>query len=124
MAAGSMVITEISHGTVKKIKAAWTASTGDTGTVSGVTTKEYDGRIIGVITVPGTGDDAPDADYDIALNDSDGVDVALGAVANRHTSNTEYVAEASMAGVAHSPLTIAVTAAGSGNKGTAYIFVR
>lgn len=124
MAAGTMTITETVVGTVKKIKAAWTASTGDTGSVSGTTTNAYDGRIIGVITVPGTGDDKPDDNYDVALNDSDGVDVALGALANRDETNTEFVAEASMAGVARSKLTIAVTTAGSGNKGTTYVFIR
>lgn len=124
MAAGSMTITEYMSGTVKKIKAVWTASTGDAGNVSGTTTNMFDGRIIGAITVPGTGADQPDDNYDIALNDADGVDVALGALANRDETNTEFVAEASMAGVARSKLTIAVTNAGSGLKGTVSIFIR
>lgn len=122
---GTMTITEQVTGTVKKIKAAWTAGTEDyAGAASGTTTLRYDGRIIGVTTVPGTAGDAPDDNYDIALNDEDGVDVALGALANRATATTQYVAEASMAGVAKSKLTIAVTAAGSANKGTVYIFIR
>lgn len=124
MAAGSMTITETRHGSVKKIKAAWTASTGDTGTVSGTTTYPYDGRLIGAITIPGTAGDAPDPNYDIAVTDSDSVDIALGALADRHTSNTEYVTEANMAGVPGCTLTIAVTNAGSGNKGTLYLYIR
>lgn len=124
MAAGSMTITENRSGTIKKIKAAWTASTGDTGTVSGTTTYTYSGRLLGAITVPGTGGDAPDDNYNIAINDSDSVDVALGALLLRDTANTEFRAEASMAAVANSTLTIAVTAAGSGNKGTVYLFIR
>mgnify|MGYP001305571807 CR=1 FL=1 len=123
MAGSAMTFTEITHGTIKKIKAEWTADSA-TGAVNGTTTNQYDGRIIGAITVPGTGGDAPDPNYGIAVNDSDGVDVALNALLNRHTSNTEYVAEASMAGVAHSKLTIAVTAAGNSNKGTLYLFIR
>ena len=122
MAAGSMTITEKVSGTIKKIKATWVASTGDAGTVSGTTTNRYDGRIIGVCTVPNA--NAPDDNYDIALNDTDGVDVALNALLNRDTANTEYVAEASMAGIAKSTITIAVTAAGSGNEGTIYIYIR
>jgi len=123
MAGSKMTFTEITHGTIKKIKAEWTSDS-VTGAVNGTTTNQYDGRIIGAITVPGAAGDAPDPNYDIAVNDSDGVDVALNALLNRHTSNTEYVAEASMAGVAHSKLTIAVSAAGASNKGALYLFIR
>ena len=122
MAGSAMVFTEIRHTTVKKIKAAWT-SDDTTGAVSGETSYPYDGKLLGAITVP-DGTAAPSADYDIAINDDDSVDVALGALADRHTSNTEYVAEASMAGVANSKLTIAVTAAGNSKKGTVYLFIR
>ena len=122
MAGSAMVFTEITHGTIKKIKAAWT-SDDTTGAVSGTTTSVYFGRLCGAITVP-DGVAAPTVDYDIAVNDNDSVDVALGALANRHNANTEYVAEASMAGVAHSKLTIAVTAAGNSKKGTVYLFIR
>jgi len=117
-----MTFTEITHGTIKKIKAAWTSDSA-TGAVSGTTTNSYDGRILGAITVP-DGVAAPTDDYDIAVNDSDGVDVALGALGNRDETNTEYVAEASMAAVAHSKLTVAVTAAGNSKKGTLYLFIR
>ena len=41
-----------------------------------------------------------------------------------NTSGAEYVAEASMAGVAHSKLTIAVTTAGNSNTGTLYLYIR
>lgn len=122
MAGSAMVFTEIRHSTIKKIKAAWT-SDDTTGAVSGTTTYPYSGRLIGAITVP-DGVAAPDADYDIAVNDDDSVDVALGALQDRHTSNTEYVAEASMAGVAGSKLTIAITAAGNSKKGTVYLYIR
>ena len=121
MAGAVMTLTEITYGTVKKIKAEWTSDS-VTGAVSATTVNEYDGRILGVCTVPSA--TAPTADYDIALNDNDGVDIALGALADRHTSNIEYVAEAAMAGVAHSPLTIAVTAAGASKLGTVYIYIR
>jgi len=122
MAGSAMVFTEIRHSSVKKIKAAWTSDNG-TGAVSGTTTYPYNGRLIGAITVP-DGVAAPSPNYDIAVNDDDSVDVALGALANRSDANTEYVAEASMAGVANSKLTIAITAAGNSKQGTVYLYIR
>ena len=123
MAGSAMVFTEITHGTIKKIKAAWTSDS-VTGAVSGTTTEYYAGRFIGACTVPGAGGAAPDPNYDIAVNDNDGVDIALAGLANRHTSTTEYVAEASMAGCAHTQLTVAVTTAGNSNTGTLYLYIR
>lgn len=123
MAGSATTITETIHTTVKKIKVAWT-SDDTTGAVSGTTTKKYSGRFIGAITVPGTGGDAPDDNYDIAITDADSVDLALGALANRDTATTEFVAEASMGGVANSTLTFAVTNAGNSNKGTIYLLIR
>jgi len=125
MAAGSMTLTEVVYGTVKKIKAEWTAGTGDdAGAVSDETTEVYDGRIIGVATVPGTGDDQPDDNYGVTVKDSDSVDLLLGNGANRDEANTEYIAEASCAGVARSKLTIGVENAGAGEKGTIYVYIR
>lgn len=120
-----MTITEIIHGTVKKIKAVWTAGTGDeAGAVSGITTKYFDGRIIGVCTVPASGGDAPDDEYGLTVKDEDGVDLLLGNGAGREQAVTEYIAEASCAGIAQSKLTISITSAGAGKKGTVYIYIR
>jgi hypothetical protein len=123
MAGSSMTFTEVAHGTVKKIKAAW-VSDDATGAVSGTTSNVYAGRLIGLATVPGTVATQPTDNYDITIADTDGVDLALGAGANRDNVNTEFVAEASMAGVAHSKLTIAVTNAGNAKAGTIYIYIR
>lgn len=124
MADGTMTITETTHGTVKKIKAVWVSGTGaEDGTASGTTTNPFDGRIIGATTVP-DGIAAPTDNYDITVADSDGVDIALGALANRDTANTESAVEASMAGVAHSLLTISVAAAGTSKEGTLYLYIR
>jgi len=122
MAGSAMVFTEIRHSSVKKIKAEWTSDDAS-GAVSGTTTYPYSGKLIGAITVP-DGTAAPSDNYNIAVNDDDSVDVALGALAARDTADTEYVAEASMAGVANSKLTIAITAAGNSKKGTVYLFIR
>ena len=123
--AGTITFTEITHGTVKKIKAAWTTGTGaDINKADGTTINSYSGRLLGAITVPSGAPDAPTNLYNIAVNDNDSVDVALGALAGRSATVTEFVAEASMAGVAQSKLTIAVTAAGDTKKGTLYLHIR
>lgn len=121
MAGSVMTFTEMTYATVKKIKCAWT-SDDTTGAVSGTTAETYSGRLFGAITVPGA--PAPTALYDIAVNDSDSVDVALGALADRSATATEYRAEASMAGMANSKLTVAITNAGNSTQGTLYLFIR
>lgn len=124
MAAGTMALTEITHGTIKKIKAEWVSGTAaEEGTAVGTTTNAYSGRIIGACTVPDAVE-APTDDYDITVADSDGVDIALGALLNRDTADTEYVTEANMAGVAHSKLTISIDAAGASKEGTLYLYIR
>jgi len=122
MAGALMTFTEITHGTVKKIKAEW-LSDDATGAVSGTTTAYYFGRLFGAITVPDAVA-APTNLYDIAVNDNDGIDIALGALADRSNVNTEFVPEASMAGIAHSQITIAITAAGNATEGIVYLFIR
>jgi hypothetical protein len=124
MAAGTMTLTEIIIGTVKKIKAAWTTSS-DTGAVSGATTKVYSGRFIGLITVPGTVGDQPSDNYTVTVKDDDDVDLLLAAATgNRDQTNTEFIKEADMGGVAMSALTFAVSAAGNSKKGTIYLLIR
>jgi hypothetical protein len=125
MAAGTMTITETTFASVKKIKCAWTSGTGDDeGTASGSTTHAYSGRLIGAVTIPGSGAEAPTALYDITVLDSDSVDVALGALLNRDTANTENVLEASMAGAAGCKLAVSVAGAGAANTGVLYLYIR
>jgi hypothetical protein len=120
-----MVLTETTFGTVKKIKAAWTAGTdAEAGVVNATTEKYYDGEILGVCTVPAGGGDAPDDEYGLTVADEDSVDLLLGNGAGREQAVTEYIQRASLAGVASSKLTIGITAAGAGKKGTAYIYIR
>jgi hypothetical protein len=95
--------------------------------VSGTTTNGYSGRFLGVITVPGTAADQPDDNYSITITDSDGVDLALGALSNRDETNTEFVPEASMAGIATGTLTFNVTSAsapGANTKDKIYLYIR
>ena len=123
MAGSAMVFTETTHTSAKKIVAAWTADDA-TGAVSGTTSFPYDGAIIGLTTIPGAAAAAPDDNYDVAITDTDGHDVLLGAGANRDTANTEHVAGTSLACVAGNKLTFAITAAGNANTGTVVLWIR
>jgi hypothetical protein len=123
VAGSATTFTEVTHAGVKKITCAWTSDSA-TGAVSGTTTNPYDGKLIGMTTIPGAAGAAPSADYDVAITDSGGHDVLLGAGANRHTANTEHVAEASLGAVAGSPLTVAVTAAGNSKQGTVVLYIK
>jgi len=121
MAAGTITFVETIIGTVKKIKATWvTGSAGEAA--AGTTTEVYSGRFLGLITVPS---DTPSDNYTVTVKDSDGVDLLLAAATgNRDQTNTEFIAEASMAGVAMSALTFAVSGAGNSKKGVIYLLIR
>jgi hypothetical protein len=116
-----MAATETTHGSCKKIVWAWTSD--GSGDASEATTETYDGKLIGLTTIPDAGA-APSADYDIVVTDSGGHDVLLGAGADRHTSNTEHVAEASLGAVAGSVLTLVVSNAGNATEGVVILYVR
>lgn len=119
--AGTVTVSENRHGSVRKIIFDWTSSAG--GAADATTTYPYNGRIIGLTTIP-DGVAAPTDNYDVALTDADGHDMLLGAGTNRDTANTEHVAEGSLSGVAGSAITLAVTNAGSAKKGTVIVWIR
>ena len=117
-----MAVTETAvHGSVKKIVWAWTSD--GSGDASEATTKAYDGKLIGLTTIPDAVA-APSVDYDIVVTDSDDHDVLLGAGADRHTSATEHVAQASLGAVAGSKLTLVVSNAGAAKEGVVVLYVR
>jgi len=114
-------LTEKTSGSVKSITFAWT--TAADGTCTQATTEKYDGQVIFVCTDPGA--TAPTDNYDIALNDDNGVDVLAGAGANRDTADTEYIAaKESLGAVANSILTMEITNAGDSKIGTLYVYIR
>jgi hypothetical protein len=119
--AGTVTQTPKGLATVKKITFAWTSSAG--GAADATTAKAYDGKILGFATIP-DGVAAPTDDYDVVVNDADGLDVLLGAGANRDTANTEYVDGASLSAVADSALTLGVTNAGNAKQGTVVLWIR
>ena len=89
MAGMITTVSELRIGTVKKITFAW-LSDDTAGTATGTTTFPYDGKLITLVTDPGTA--APTDNYDVTVTDADGHDVLVGAGANRDTANTELVA--------------------------------
>lgn len=119
--AGTVATSERTHTSCKKVAFAWTSDAA--GAADGVTTAALDGRLVGLTTIP-SGVAAPTDNYDVRLLDADGHDVLLGAGQNRDTATTEHVAEALLAGVAGSALTIEVRNAGNAKQGTVIVYVR
>ena len=116
--AGAVVITEVTHTVPKKITFAW-----DGTTVDGSTTEYYDGVIILVATVPGTAGDQPDDNYDLELNNADGVDMLAAQGVNRDETNTEFIASG-MGAFTEEKITLAITNAGAAGEGTVYVWLR
>jgi hypothetical protein len=127
MANGAVVTTtEIDWTSVKLLQFTWQsgdAADDDAGAAAATSTAVFSGDIIGLATVPDAVS-APTADYDVVITDSRGLDVLLGAGADRHTSNTEYVAGTSLGAVVESTLTLGVTNAGNVKKGDVYLWIR
>ncbi len=121
MAGMVTTVAELMLGTVKKITFTW-LSDDTAGTATGTTTNAFDGKIITLVTDPGTA--APTADYDVTVTDADGHDVLVGAGADRHTTATELVAEASLGAVAGSKLTVNIAAAGNEKDGEVILYIR
>ncbi len=121
MAGTTTVAQQKVHGSVELITWTWTAdSNGDAD--AGATNGQVNGKLIWFVTDPDT--NAPDDNYDIVINDANGLDVLAAAGVNRDTANTEYVAEASLGAVADSILTLVVANAGDSNQGKVYLYVR
>lgn len=125
--AASVTKTERTHKGIKKITWAWTAHTdgvvaADTDNCQ--TDNQYTGEMVRLVTVPGTGDDKPDDNYTVKVLDEDSVDVLMGGGASRDEANTEQVAASSLGVAAYSKLSLYVSGAGSGNKGTVHLYIR
>lgn len=117
-----MPVTERRDASVKKLLFDWTSDAG--GAAALPTLKDYDGKLIGLTTIPAGGGAAPTDLYDLTLTDADGHDVLLGAGVNRAAAATQHVAEASLGAVAASILTLNVANAGNAKQGVAVVYVR
>ncbi len=85
--AGTVVETFSQNGPMAVVTLTLTGDASD-GTIpdTALTTK-MSGRLVCIVTNPGT--PAPTSNYDLVLNDADGIDMLKGAGANRHASNSE-----------------------------------
>lgn len=123
MAAQAVVVQEFNgFQNLKKIKWAWTCT--NAGVVTGVTTvNKFTGVLERLVTVPDAVS-APTDNYDVAINDSDGLDVLMGAGVNRDTANTEQVLASSLGCCLDSKLTLEITNAGNATKGVVYLYIK
>lgn len=121
-AAGSATITEVTHKRISKVKWAWTCdASGNVSGGAGLTTKTFNGKVIGLATDP-DGTDIPTDNYDIEIRDADGMDVLFGGGANRDTANNEYVSSG-LGAVVESTLELVVSNAGNAKKGVAILYI-
>lgn len=119
--AGTVTVTEEAYGSLRKVTFAWTSNA--SGAADGETTRAYNGVLERLVTVPSS-TSAPSDNYDVAIEDEDGVDVLMGAGADRSTSNTEQVLASSLGCVANDTLTLHVTNAGDTKSGTVHLYLR
>ena len=130
MAEGA-VITEVaksiggSHTGMYTLTLAWTSDS-ETGAVEAATSDEItawlEGKwIMSAKTVPGTGDDAPTAAYDITITDEDGFSIFSTDLNDRSATATEealpYVAGTKAPRLITGALTTSVSAAGNSKTG-------
>ena len=130
MAEGA-VITEVaknvggSHTGMSTLTLAWTSDSA-TGKVEAATSTDItawlEGKwIMSAKTVPGTGDEAPTAAYDITITDEDGYSIFSTDLNNRSATATEealpYVAGTKAPRLITGALTISVSAAGDSKTG-------
>lgn len=119
--AGTLVVTE--HiipkrgGLIGKLRLTWTSD--GSGNVNGTATPTLNGRVERVATNPSA--TAPTDNYDIVLNDEDGVDIMAAALANRDTANTEQITPSAPPAIAGA-LTPIVTNAGASKIGDIVIY--
>lgn len=109
------------HPAPSKLTFSWTSDGDGDATVQ--TSQKVSGRLIAVTTIP-SGAAAPSDNYDVTLVDEDGHDVALGALADRDTANTEHVTEASIGAIANSKITCTVANAGDTKSGTVIVWLQ
>ena len=121
--AGSVTITYSSHDTIKYVQWTWTSD--GSGDMSGTDTADLNGRVLRWASNPSS--TAPSANYDIVVNDEDGIDVANGGLVNRHTSNSEHFipgGDADPGAAFMGKLSLVVSNAGSTKEGVLRMYYR
>ena len=121
--AGTVVTTEITHGSVKKIKFDWLSDAA--GAADAVTTNVYNGRVIYAAFESDGGGTAPTDLWDCTVKDADGIDICKGLGANVTAAATVYKADSDGLGaVVESALTLAVTNACNAKGGLVHLYIR
>ena len=105
--------------TIGSLIISWT---GTAGGAVGAIPVNFNGRIERIVTNP---TDGPSANYDVTLADADGLDLAQGLLANRHTTTSEEVTP--LIGTTHlvpyrGLITPTVANSGSAKSGTITIY--
>jgi len=114
-----MALAEREEGGAQQIIWDWTSDA--SGDVTITTDSTYHGKVLTLVTIPHA--TAPAADYDLTAVDRNGVDVLHAGGIDRHTTNTEYVASASLGAVSDSVLILTIDNGGNAKKGKAVITV-
>jgi len=121
--AGTVTITYSDHATIKYVQWDWTSD--GSGDASGTDTKVIAGVPLRFATNPSA--TAPTSNYDIVINDVDGIDIAAGGLANRHTSNSEHFipgGDADPGAAFNGALSLVVSNAGDSKIGTLRMYYR
>lgn len=122
-------ITRIQSGGVEKITIAWTAN--GSGAYSQVV--NFAGFIMSAVTDPGAAPNAPTDNYDMTLNDENGIDLLGGLGANRDTATTEEIfpgavmtdgtLQSLIPRARNGDATLAITNAGAAKRGILNLYI-
>jgi hypothetical protein len=102
----------------KGVRFTWTADA--TGNATATTSFAFRGKVLALVTIPGT--PLPSDQYDITIKDPDGYDVLQGNGTNLGNSTIQTRANTFVSPV-FGNLTLAVTNAGNGTQGACILYV-
>lgn len=118
----SVTISDDQSKGITKIKFSFVT---ETQSATGTTPKSYTGKVLELVTNPGSA--APTDNYDVDIADEDGLDVLAGQGADRDTANTEYVIDSDstpLGVVSDSKLTLNIGTAGDAKTGDVYLYLQ
>jgi hypothetical protein len=129
-AVGTLTFTRsTSNAPYRQLEFNWTSTAG--GAVSGILSTNINGKIVAVITDPGS--PAPTDNYDVTMIDANGFDVLMGRGIDRDTVNTERVCpgqpitDGTTLGITnvivHGTLELRIANAGSATQGKVILLV-
>ena len=118
--AGTLVITDQTHRTVRKILLDWLSDS--SGDVNGTLTATVSGILYRVAFVPDGGGTQPTDLYDITLDDADGVDVLAANGANLSNASSSQHIDAGRA--VDGKLELKVSNAGNAKGGLVALYIR